>query len=137
MFTNHKPWLLQRPFQRRDVEETMRRNIVSILAVLTVLSMASVAGAEHEQEQTRDQDSQSLFGSTLNGQPLLGQQQKDAYGLGVHSDSTGRPFSWQAEGETQPNPLLEVKPNGYGLGVGSDQFGGPVRPVCPHGMRMC
>ena len=115
----------------------MRNNIVSILVALTVLSVASVSGSGHEQEPTGGQDGQSLFGATLNGRALLGHQQKDVYGLGVHSDSTGRPFSWQTEGETQPSQLLDVKPNAYGLGAGSDQFGRPTRPVCPAGMTMC
>ena len=94
-------------------------------------SSATYAG--HEQASPDE----NLFRQKVNGQPLLGQQQKDVYGRGINSDATGRPFSWQAEGETQPNPLLQVKPNGYGPGVGSDQLGRPARPLCPFGQLNC
>ena len=106
------------------------RYILTVLAWMIVGVAATYAGDEQAHNA-------ELFGQNLNGQPLLGQQHKDAYGPGIHSDATGRPFSWQAEGETRPDPLLQVKPNAYGPGVGSDQFGRPVRPTCPQGMRMC
>lgn len=53
---------------------------------------------------------------------------QDAYGPGINSDATGKPFTWQTnDGQTVP-PGGQVKPDGYGLGVGQDQFGRPVKP---------
>jgi hypothetical protein len=108
----------------------MTRTLVltAILAVLVTFS-AAWAGHEGETPGTAPQGRIDLFGTTLNGQPLLGEQHKNAYGFGTHSDSTGRPFSWQGQGDIGPNPLLDVKPNAYGLGQAADQFGRPVRPV--------
>ena len=42
--------------------------------------------------------------------PLLGPIQKDAYGPGVHSDATGRPFEWQTE-EDEAVLFGPVKPD--------------------------
>jgi hypothetical protein len=54
--------------------------------------------------------------------------QEDAYGPGVHSDATGRPFQWETEdGQTVP-PGSDVEPDTYGPGVGTDEYGRPVRP---------
>lgn len=53
---------------------------------------------------------------------------QDKYGPGIHSDATGKPFTWQTnDGQIVP-PGGRVKPDGYGLGVGQDQFGRPVKP---------
>lgn len=53
--------------------------------------------------------------------------QHDAYGPGVHSDATGKPFEWETEnGESSQSN--KVKPDGYGLGVGMDEYGRPVKP---------
>lgn len=55
---------------------------------------------------------------------LLGPARPDAYGPGIHADSTGRPFRWRAEdGSTV---LGDVRPNTYGPGIGSDATGRPV-----------
>jgi len=70
--------------------------------------------------------SRSLVPSPGLQAPLLGPIQTDAYGLGVHSDATGRSFKWVTQ-DGQSDPLMRVKPNAYGLGVGMDQFGRPVR----------
>jgi len=115
----------------------MTRTIV-LAAILAVLVTSSAAWAGHEGDAPDTQSRPDLFGATMpNGQSLLGQEHKNTYGFGIHSDSTGRPFSWQAQGESAPNPLLNVTPNGYGLGTGMDQFGRPVRPVCPFGQMTC
>jgi hypothetical protein len=53
----------------------------------------------------------------------------DAYGPGVNSDATGRPFRWETrDGEAVP-PGVKVKPDGYGPGIGQDEFGRPVKPA--------
>jgi hypothetical protein len=59
------------------------------------------------------------------GNGLLGPITPNAYGPGIHSDATGRPFQWRTQqGEEAQGP---VKPDAYGLGVGMDQYGRPVR----------
>jgi hypothetical protein len=85
--------------------------------------------------QQQEDGSQVFVGRTLAGQMLLGPMQPNAYGLGVHSDATGRPFQWvpQAAGPTFHDPFLNVQPNAYGLGTGMDQYGRPVRPGCAPG----
>lgn len=62
--------------------------------------------------------------------PLLGPITPNAYGPGINSDATGRPFTYQPDfgGSGYPNPTLNVTPNAYGPGVGMDQYGRPVRP---------
>lgn len=59
----------------------------------------------------------------------------DAYGSGIHSDATGRPFILQPQfgGLGFPDPTLQFKPNAYGLGTGMDQYGRPVQPRCAPG----
>jgi len=57
--------------------------------------------------------------------PLLGPPHQDAYGPGIYSDATGRPFQYRTNFDNQP-VLGPVVPNGYGLGVHMDQFGRPV-----------
>ena len=46
--------------------------------------------------------------------------QQDAYGLGVHSDQYGRPYTTE--------PGIQLQQNTYGLGQHSDQYGRPVHP---------
>ena len=72
--------------------------------------------------------------NSLLGHGLLGPAHQDAYGLGVHSDATGRPFRWVPRDESSSfnDPLLKVTPNAYGLGVGADQYGRPVQAVPFH-----
>ena len=69
--------------------------------------------------------------NSLLGHGLLGPARQNAYGLGVHSDATGRPFRWVPQGASSSfnDPLLKVKPNAYGFGVGADQYGRPVQAV--------
>ena len=70
----------------------------------------------------------------LLGSGFLGGYTPNAYGPGVNSDATGRPFIWQPDsGFGPPDPFSRVQPDAYGLGVGMDQYGRPVRPACPPG----
>ena len=70
----------------------------------------------------------------LAGSGFLGGYTPNAYGPGVNSDATGRPFIWQPDsGFGPPDPFSRVQPNAYGPGVGMDQYGRPVRPACPPG----
>jgi hypothetical protein len=52
----------------------------------------------------------------------------NAYGLGVYSDASGRPFQWETQ-QGQPVNIFPVQPNAYGPGVGMDPFGRPVQAV--------
>jgi hypothetical protein len=61
-----------------------------------------------------------------NSEGLLGPYRIDAYGPGIHSDATGRPFHWETE-DGQTIRLEKVKPDVYGPGVGMDEYGRPVR----------
>lgn len=64
----------------------------------------------------------------------LGSVTSNAYGPGVHSDGTGRPFMWAPD---FGGPALgPITPNAYGPGIGMDGTGRPVRPSCLPGM-MC
>jgi hypothetical protein len=63
-----------------------------------------------------------------NQDTFLRPYRSDAYGPGIHSDSTGRPFRWQTEDGQLVPPGIGVRPDAYGLGVGMDEFGRPVKP---------
>jgi hypothetical protein len=90
--------------------------------LFAVLLIAAAAVGEDEGTYTFD----------VSNDGLLPPGRKNAYGPGIDSDATGRPFSWapknQPAGETQnvPNPALNVVPDAYGAGVGRDQYGRPV-----------
>jgi hypothetical protein len=73
--------------------------------------------------------------SNVMAPPFLGPYTPNAYGPGLNSDATGRPFIWmpQVPGPKFFDPFLDVKPNAYGPGIGSDQYGRPVRPACAPG----
>jgi len=61
---------------------------------------------------------------------LLPPFQYNAYGLGRHSDSTGKPFKTVTKTrKKQVEPGVRVRPNAYGLGIGMDEFGRPVTNV--------
>jgi len=63
-------------------------------------------------------------------QPYLEPYQSDAYGPGINSDATGRPFVWETEpGYGSEDPLAAVRPDSYGPGIGMDQYGRPVYPA--------
>lgn len=65
--------------------------------------------------------------------PPLEPYQHNVYGPGIHSDSTGRPFTYQPmpQFQTAPQPPVmgPVQQNGYGHGVHMDQYGRPVQAV--------
>ena len=62
----------------------------------------------------------------------------NAYGPGINSDATGRPFVWQpSPGYGPADPLSSVTPNAYGPGNGMDQYGRPVRPACAPYQQSC
>ena len=78
-----------------------------------------------------------FIGLTHAQQPMipLGPIKPNTYGPGVHSDGTGRAFTWQPtqrlRSEAHPQattPHLQVQPYRYGPNVGSDQYGRPVEP---------
>ena len=64
--------------------------------------------------------------------PLFEPFQQNAYGPGINSDATGRPFYWQGRAE-QPGPDVTIQPgiNRYGYGQSSDQYGRPITPQLP------
>ena len=71
------------------------------------------------------EDNNDIFG---NDYGLLSPMEHDAYGPGIHSDATGRPFKFKTfDGEDIG--IFKVKPDAYGPGVGMDEFGRPVRAV--------
>ena len=59
---------------------------------------------------------------------LLGPAQRNTYGPGTWSDSTGRPFHWQTQ-DGRKVPLGNVQPDVFGPGIGMDEYGRPVRAV--------
>ena len=67
----------------------------------------------------------------LLGRGLLGPSTPNAFGPGINSDATGRPFVWRPD---FGGPALgPIQPDAYGPGVGMDATGRPVRPACPPG----
>lgn len=70
------------------------------------------------------------YGYNYNDPAAVQYYKPDAYGLGVNSDSYGRPFKWETNPGQPIAPIFQddVRPNCYGYGVGCDPFGRPVRP---------
>jgi hypothetical protein len=64
------------------------------------------------------------------GETFLNPNTPNAYGQGINSGATGKPFTYLPDfgGSGYPDPTLDVTPNAYGPGVGMDQYGRPVRP---------
>ena len=60
------------------------------------------------------------------GAPLLGPPTLNAYGPGINSDATGRPFQYETQ-DNQPVTGESVRPNAYGPGIGMDAYGRPVQ----------
>lgn len=60
-------------------------------------------------------------------QSLLKPYKQNAYGPGVNSDATGRPFNWQTQDGQNLPPNTRVKPDAYGPGIGMDEYGRPVQ----------
>lgn len=69
--------------------------------------------------------------------PLFEPIQPNAYGPGVNSDATGRPFHWAPEGQQQsrPDPTIQPQLNQYGLGRSADQYGRSIEPKMGSGLQ--
>ena len=69
--------------------------------------------------------------------PLYEPFQKDAYGPGVNSDATGRPFHWAPQGQdsSRPDPTIQPRVNEYGLGRSADQYGRSIEPKMGQGLQ--
>jgi hypothetical protein len=81
-----------------------------------------------EQKKRQKQYQQQGFGHSWDNKNIYMQTYKhNAYGPGVHSDTTGKPFEWKTH-DGQTSHSNKVKPDGYGLGVGMDEYGRPVKP---------
>ena len=73
-----------------------------------------------------------------NAGGFLEPYQPNAYGPGINSDATGRPFIWQPEpGQGPADSLSNVTPDAYGPGIGMDQYGRPVQSACPPNQQSC
>jgi hypothetical protein len=68
--------------------------------------------------------------------PFLGPYRPNAYGPGINSDATGRPFVWQTD-QGPIEPFAKVRPDVFGPGIGMDQYGRPVRAACPPSQPTC
>jgi hypothetical protein len=68
--------------------------------------------------------------------PFLGPYRPNAYGPGINSDATGRPFVWQSD-QGPVEPFAKVRPDAFGPGIGMDQYGRPVRAACPPYQPTC
>jgi hypothetical protein len=108
--------------------------------LLTVMLIGLSSGTAFSSHQLGHTDNDDRL---TNREPqipfLLSPITPNAYGPGLNSDGTGRPFIWRPQGENGPlfDPLLKVKPDAYGPGIGMDQYGRPVYPACPPGMTLC
>ena len=69
---------------------------------------------------TSQRDQQQGFAHSWN-------YEHDAYGPGVHSDATGKPFEWKTQ-DGQTSHSNKIESDAYGLGVGMDEYGRPVKP---------
>jgi len=82
-----------------------------LIIVTTLVLAAATASAQTWQHDT-----------------FLKPEKHDAYGPGIHSDATGRPFKYETQ-QGRKLTIEKVKPDAYGPGVGMDQHGRPVRRV--------
>ena len=90
---------------------------ICFLLLIVFISSLAIAGEEYDFDVSKD--------------GYLPPGRRDAYGAGIDSDATGRPFFWAPKNEPRniprfPDPTLRVKPDAYGPGIGSDQYGRPV-----------
>lgn len=69
--------------------------------------------------------------------PLFEPFESNAYGPGVNSDATGRPFHWAPEGQqqTRPDPTIQPNLNQFGFGKSADQYGRPIEPRMGSGLQ--
>lgn len=107
------------------VSERNRAILGQLRSVENRSAIGSVSGSETE----------SVSSPGLLQHGLLSPYKPNAYGPGINSDATGRPFTWQPQGAGPQSfdPFLKVQPDAYGPGIGMDQYGRPVRPACPPG----
>lgn len=89
-----------------------------ILTVFLVGFLFTMAGSSYCWEDNND-----VFG---NDYGLLSPMKHNAYGPGIHSDATGRPFKFETF-DGKDVQIFKAKPNAYGPGIGMDEFGRPVR----------
>jgi hypothetical protein len=76
---------------------------------------------------TNQRNQQQGFGNSWDNKNIYMQPyEHNAYGPGIHSDSTGKPFEWKTQDGQKSRS--KVKPDAYGLGVGMDEYGRPVKP---------
>jgi len=111
--------------------EQIRAIIIPVISMLAVsLSLGCAARPATSAGGATAVPAPSYLFTGQDGEILLGPVQNNAYGLGVHSDATGRPFQWAPLPSHNPtgyvDPLLQVTPNAYGPGIGMDQYGRPV-----------
>ena len=103
----------------------MKKLMIFLISFALICCSTAMCTAGEKQDTESDRG----FSSSWDNQDTYIQPfKKDAYGPGINSDATGRPFEWQTE-DGRTDPLLDVKPNAYGPGIGADQYGRPVKPV--------
>ncbi len=94
------------------------------------------AGQRRQGDEGLTDDTEQPLGSNARG--FLGPYQPNAYGPGINSDATGRPFSWQPlPGNGPADPNATVTPDVFGPGIGEDEYGRPVQPACPPLQQSC
>jgi hypothetical protein len=91
----------------------MSRFVISLVMLTAVCGTWGVANAFNDSWQKQ--------------QSLLKPYKQNAYGSGVNSDATGRPFKWQTQDGQDVAPNTRVKPDAYGPGIGMDEYGRPVK----------
>lgn len=136
--------LLKGRLERRGLNNAIvdtRQDALKIVSLVLQSDLKLAAGAGHvdeplsfessgEEKPSLNDSSINIYHSAPDALPFLGPITPNAYGPGINSDATGRPFIYQPDfgGSGFPDPTLKVQPNAYGPGVGMDQYGRPVRP---------
>ena len=101
---------------------------VLIVATILMVLTGSALAQDHNRSDTSQRDQQQGFGNSWDNKNTYMQPYKpDAYGPGVHSDATGKPFEWKTQ-DVQTSHSNKVKADAYGIGVGMDEYGRPVKP---------
>jgi hypothetical protein len=94
-------------------------NAAIFFAIVVLVATISYAGSFRQ--------NRGLGSSWNNNQTFTQPYKHNAYGQGIHSDSTGKPFQWETQ-DRQITTFEKVRPNGYGDGIGMDIYGRPVKP---------
>lgn len=97
---------------------------IFLFMIIFSIAFASVCFAQGNRHKHQGQS--GFDHSWGNDKTYMRPYRPNAYGPGIHSDSTGRPFQWETEDGQISNG--RVKTDGYGLGVGRDEYGRPVKP---------